>query len=1129
MNQKKLNEKKYWVHQKKLRLIVWAALMVTSFGHAAPILLSTQPQSAGGKQPAPNIFLTVDDSGSMSFSPYYDDYPPAGQQNRMFYLQQALKNIFLNPGVIPENSIRLGFQAIHQCRGFGPAASKPTGSPNCPENRLMRFSGAHRQGFSTWVNNLIPLWGGPTPTHGSIYYVDDYMKNASGIWDPFLAKPGDSNLGEILSCRRTYHILMTDGAWNYNSPGINEALPGNADGKPLLLPDGVLFDPYGSTQPQTNIYRDDYEPQVTAGIPGLHSGTLKATQSDWAFMMWATDYSAIPNNVKSIIKRTTSESYGAIAVNPYWNPRNNPMTWQGISTYTIGFGPVTNFENNRPQWGGETLSGQDVNNLFNGSIKWSNPLDSSITDYEGPKNIPRRQELWHMAINGRGEFLPASNETTLQMAFKTVINEIFRDDTSYVSRAISNTQTIRSSSLAFVASFNPANWSGDLLAYPIMGTGVLDSTPIWSASQRLENISPENRRIYTFDSEKNKAVHFEWSKLNSSQKEYFKATQDESVGVDRVGFLRGDRSQEGLLFRKRNNLLGDIVNSSPWAVSTPNMGYTDDSYISFRKANINRQEMVYVGANDGMLHGFSMNGNERFSYIPRGAFTGDQNGIISLTNPSYVHRYFVDGSPFSGDYQISSGGSWKTVLVGSMGLGGRGFFAIDITNPGSWASLDPDDALDNILFDKTDNFTPSDSVGLLPAAQWEDIGYIVTPAAKATGNPNRITQITKLNNGRWAILLGNGVNSATEKASLLIQFLDHGRELVKIEADSVVDGANGLSTPTAIDLDGNRTTDVVYAGDLKGQLWKFDLSDTSPSRWKVSFNGKPIFVARSATNVVQPITTAPTYVNNGSGGLNLVFGTGRNLTPNDPSSTENQTIYSVWDNSKVTINRNADGSIIEMKLIDGTIIGCGSGTDCRSELLQRKVENVISSPSRGSFATTDSAVSVNYTGAGTNQRGWFFDLPSTGERVLENSTIVLKSLVYIPSVQPTKNSATEEETCDYKVKSAHYGLFLDAITGLPYIQRPLFDTNGDGLLDSNDITKASRIYVGADPVMLLNTKGKLGEQRFMLVPTKPGSSTSDLKCNTDNCGGYEKAGGASGQLQFGILNNSVGIGWRQLQ
>ena len=1090
--------------------------------HSAPLLLSTQPQSTGSKQPAPNIFLTVDDSGSMSFSPDSDASPPAGQPNRMFYLQQALQNIFLNPDVVPENSIRLGFQAIHQCRGFGPAASKPTWAPPCPENRLKRFSNQHRQGFSSWVNNLQPVQFGPTPTHGSLFYVDDYLKNTSGIWDPFLEKPGESNSGEKLSCRRTYHILMTDGAWNYNSPGINEALPGNADGKLLTLPDGVTFDPYGATQPETNIYRDNYDPQVTAGIPGLHSGTLKATQSDWAFMMWATDYSTIPNNIQPIVKRTTPESYGSVQVSPYWNPRNNPMTWQGISTYTIGFGPVTNFGSNRPQWGGETLTGQDVNHLFNGSISWDNPLGPLIVDYEGPHMIPRRQELWHMAINGRGQFIPAVNGMMLQDSFKTIINDIFRDSTSYVSGSVANTQSIRSGSLAFVASFNPSNWGGDLQAYSIINTVELSSSPTWLASQKIESISPSDRRIYTFDAEQNKAISFEWNQLNSSQKQYFKAGQDDSIGNHRLNFLRGDRTQEGSLLRKRNTVLGDIVNSSPWSVSTPNMGYTEDSYIDFRKTNFNRSEIVYVGANDGMLHGFSGNGNERFAYIPRGAFNGDQNGIISLTNPSYRHRYFVDGSPFSGDYQMSLGGPWKTVLIGSMGLGGRGFFAIDITNPNSWLAPSPDDAVGNILFDKTDTFTPSAQVGSLTPAQWEDIGHIVTPAAKATGNPNRVTQITKLNNGRWAVLLGNGVNSDTEKASLLIQFLDAGRELVKIEADSTVGAANGLSTPTAIDLDGNRTADVVYAGDLKGHLWKFDLSDASPSQWKVSFNKQPLFVARSSGNLPQPITTAPSYVNNGAGGLNLVFGTGRNLTPNDPSSTETQTVYSVWDNSAVVINRDYNGSIINTTLTDGTII------QGRSKLLSREVESITSSP-KGSFASTNINTLVNYTGVGTTHRGWFFDLPSTGERVLENSSIVLKSLAYIPSVQPAKNSPFAEETCNYKVKSAHYGLFLDAITGLPYSQRPLFDTNGDGLLDSNDISQASRIYVGANPVMLLNTQGQLGEQRFALVPSKPGSDTSDFICNTDNCGAYEKAGGASGKLQFGILNNSVGIGWRQLQ
>lgn len=1088
-----------------LRIVAWAALVATLPANAAPILLASEPASASGRYPAPNILLSVDDSGSMDWEPGSSSYPTGSQKSRMYYLKKALTDIFLNPSVIAPDSIRLGFQAMHRCNGFGPSASRPSNFPACPENRLKKFSGAHREGFRAWVNNLEA--GGGTPSHSMFTNVDKYMKSASGLWDPFLPSPGDSATGEKLSCRRTYHIFMTDGEWNNSNSGSEDA-PGNADGNPVTLPDGVLYSPFGGTDPQTNIYRDTYAPRVT-------DGSRKATLADWAFKMWSTDYSTLPNDIKPLMRVNTPETFGTVSVNPYWNPRNNPMTWQGVTTHTIGFGPPGNLPTSgpgRPWWGVDQFTGGDVNNLFAGTVSWANPL---LDDYNA-----RRQELWHAALNGRGQFLPSTDGAYLVQAFKNIIEQVFRDNANRVSGTVSNTQSIRTGSLGFVSSYNPADWSGELQAFAVMPDGTLSSSPAWTASSLLNNRAPADRRIFTYNITKNSAVPFTWDMLSTFQQTYFSTGGDAALGQARVNFIRGVRTGEGSKFRARGSVLGDIVNSSPWTVKTPNMGYVSDSYLAFRAANASREEMVYVGSNDGMLHGFSENGSERFAYIPRGAYVGAQNGIRSTTEPSYTHRYFVDGAPFSADYESSSN-TWKTVLVGTMGLGGRGFFAIDVTRPSSWNTDNPTVAASNILFDKTESFTPSAPVGLLPPAQWADIGHITTPVSRAPGNPNRVTQIAKLNNNRWALLIGNGANSGNEQASLLIQFLDGNRELVKIVADATIGDGNGLSSPTAIDLDGDHRVDVVYAGDLKGNLWKFDLSSSSASGWKVSFGSQPLFKA-SIGSQYQPITTAPTYVTNVNGGVNLVFATGRNMAVLDPNNRDKQTVYSVWDNSQVYINRNADGSIKNTKITDGTKIAG------RPALLERKVVNVTLA-NKGSFGSTDSTATVNYTGPGVTHRGWYFDLPASGERGIDNSMVVTKSLVYIPSVQPAVGNSSSGEGCEFSVKQAYFGLFLDGVTGLPYMRRPLFDSNGDNNFDNLDVAGASRIYLGTDPAMIINNKGTTSDQRFSVVPSRSGSTDpSGGICQTDGCGGYKKAG-ADGKLSLSILYDRVRIGWRQLQ
>ena len=253
----------------------------------------------------------------------------------------------------------------------------------------------------------------------------------------------------------------------------------------------------------------------------------------------------------------------------------------------------------------------------------------------------------------------------------------------------------------------------------------------------------------------------------------------------------------------------------------PASGYFTDDYDKFRAKNASRASMLFVGANDGMLHGFdATTGVERIAYVPQGVHAD----LGQLSNPNYVHRYFVDGSPFTGD--LLDAKEWRTWLVGTLGAGAKGYFAIDVTDPASFTEAN---ALRLVKLDTT-------------AGNDADIGHIFSEPAREEGHPQLTQQITRMNNGRWALVMGNGYNSTNRRAVLLVQYLDGAKEVLKIPAGTL--GDNGLSAPRLVDLDGDRVPDVAYAGDLRGQLWKFDLGSTKASEWSAALGVQPLYRAR---------------------------------------------------------------------------------------------------------------------------------------------------------------------------------------------------------------------------------------------------------------------------------------------
>jgi len=525
--------------------------------------------------------------------------------------------------------------------------------------------------------------------------------------------------------------------------------------------------------------------------------------------------------------------------------------------------------------------------------------------------------------------------------------------------------------VAFAPWFETSSFQGDLLAVPLSSTGAADLlNPNWHAKTQLDVQNWDTgRKIVTWNSAASPpaGISFRWPDLTRAQ-------QVAAGSREIVDFIRGDRTNEtpnGLAFRSRSGVLGDIIHSRPVYVGAPNRGYTFDNYAAFKTSQASRPARVYVGANDGMLHAFdAATGNETWAYIPSGVI----GNLPRLTVDPYQHQYFVDGGLTSGDAYY--GGAWHTVLAGGLGAGGKSLFILDVTNPGSIA-------------------TESDAATGIHT-EYSDSGLGFTYSRPS---------IVKLNNGDWAVIAGNGYsNTTTGQAALYIIKIQDG-SLIKKIAVGTADPANpnGLSSPTAIDIDGDADVDYVYAGDIDGNLWRFDLTDASSTAWGASFSGSPLFTATDGATA-QAITTAPEVAAHPDGGYLILFSTGRLLVQGDATASPVHSIYGIRDN--------------------GSALG-----DSPTLLSQTLTEKTHAASSSRVLLSTASAIDWS------SHQGWKTDLPS-GLRVITDP--VLRDMrLQFTAVNPTI------------VTGENWLIELDYLTGgAP--SKTILDVNNDQTLNVSD-------------------------------------------------------------------------------
>ncbi|WP_168735178.1 pilus assembly protein [Pseudothauera rhizosphaerae] len=787
-------------------------------------------------------------------------------------------------------SMRVGYGAINK------ASSSVDGVNTSTIVRGVRpFTGADREAFFTELyGRTIPNAG--TPLRGALDDAGKYFSRTDNR-GPWGAVPGNNNSSPHLECRQSFTILMTDG---YYSDGPS-SVTGNIDdtaGPIITAPDGSTYQ-YTAADP----YKDEY------------SGTL----ADIAMYYWRTDLrSDLANRVPTGLQ--------------------NPAFWQHMVTFGVGFG-VTGSVDESDAWAA-VESGSSIN--------WPDPADS---------NPAKLDDLLHAGINSRGGFFSAQNPEEFAAGLGNTLASIVSRARSSVNRMATSSVFLNTGSRVYQASFDSSDWSGRLVSYlpEEDGDGALDIDADWDAASELPAPASRNILSHAGGAGNGRGITFTWASggLTDDQKALLG-----SAAV--LNYLRGDRTGEGTTYRTRGSVLGDIINSDPVYVHQQNLGYNTlsgtegSSYRNFvQTTKATRAPVVYVGANDGMLHAFhAEEGTELFAYVPNAVYPN----LAALADPQYTHHYYVDGGITVTDAYF--GGGWKTVLVGSLGAGGNSIYALDVTNPGSMTAS-------KVLWEFTD----------------ADMGYTF-------GRP----LVARLQNGAWAAIFGNGYGSASGKAVLYVVNLADGSLISKVETG--VAGNNGLSGPT-----GYNTTDRsnlhalgFYAGDLLGNLWKFTMDGTCATgagncNWKVAYGSGtnlPLFTARNASGQVQPITVTPALRVHQKGGYMVLFGTGRFFAAGDAEDRSVQSVYGIWDKLQ---------AIAE--------------TD-RSTLQQQTITHQVIIDDFNARAISNSRVDWS------SKRGWYLDLvppaiaPATagvaeGERVIRAPEVWFERLrvsTYVPSSDP---------------------------------------------------------------------------------------------------------------------------------
>jgi type IV pilus assembly protein PilY1 len=747
------------------------------------------------------------------------------------------------------------------------------------------------------------------------------------------------------SCQTNYALLTTDGYWNGNA---GQTLTGSGIGN-----------------------QDNADSGYTTRAVGAFDGNLSGASDSLA-------------DVAAYYYKTDLRTSGTVSANNV--PTNEPKdlnTQQHMVTFSLGLG-LEGFMDYKSDYETSTTGDFAKIKTAASSCSWAaGTCNWPIPSANAPSAL---DDLWHAAVNGRGSYFSASDPNSLASGLQTALGQL-RVATAAASAAATSTPNItQTDNFIYSSTFRTGKWDGEITAKRVdPATGNILPTVIWTAQGQLDLKAVSGRTIYTIDETGGgKRKPFLFANLSTTtvggiapEQPYFsnkcaswsqctllttaqKVTAND--GNNLVNYLRGDRSFESFVapdtespFRQRDHVLGDPVSATPAFVKTPPYNFSDavtPTYASYKLAQTSRQGMLYVAANDGMLHAFNGDtGDEVWAYVPR--IVMPRISRLATDNWGGAHVFTVDGTPQIMDVFIGS--AWKTILVAGLNSGGRGYYALDVTNP----------AVPTVLWEVCADAT-------ICANADTDMGY-------SYGNP----LISKRkSDGRWVVFVTSGMNNVspgTGRGFLYVIDAATGAILSKVGT-----GVGDTTTPSGLNdiagfadnFDLDNTARLIYGGDLNGNVWRFDTASGTPGVSKLAqlfdSGGKP-----------QSITTRPELAL--IQGFPVVYvGTGRYLGVDDLVDPATLSLPYAYQQSLYAIKDKGTG---------------GTYTNMRAAnvVVNTLIDN-------GTTRTTS-----NNTVDWTVKDGWYIDLnpgnTSPGERINLDPQLVQGTLVVASNI-PNNSACT---------------------------------------------------------------------------------------------------------------------------
>jgi type IV pilus assembly protein PilY1 len=916
----------------------------------------------------PNATVTINGQSVNQWQNFANWY--AYYRSRNLMTRTALSRVFGSLGATTDtggfgNSIRVAWQTLNDSNFKLPTTAIITSlldASGCTASGIdpkatQQQAGAlkvppscYRSAFFNWIFQVYGT--NTTPNRASTIRAGKFFQRGNGntggtgdLKDPYWQPPTVTGAdGLELVCRQNYHMLVTDGYWNEGDPTLPTPFQTSESDVTGKLPDGTA---YSSSAAESRVFWDVQGSVYTSSLANI------------AFNYWATNLRPdlypskgivppyMPDSTTGIVTSATSPE-----LEKYFNPVNDPANWPHLVQYMVTLGVP----------GDLTASADadcvDANNDLcklrkgqtnsGGSIGWTTPANNSS---------PSIDDTWHAAVNSRGAYFNAANPQNLVDQLTNILTNITARNVPATTSAL-NTSVLVQGALGFTAGYSSADWSGVFKAVSANSDGTVSGDQ-WDAAAFLTDATktdPTTRQILTskekadgsfdtgapfktFSSDLDNLTAATGSSYQSAQ--ILLGASPGSVGTSdtgqaRVDYLRGTRTLEGTVYRSRTNLLGAIINSQALFVGAPSSGYrnswptgsaedlamqadtscdpaaptlaTCHSYEAFSNYYKTRTPVVYIGANDGMLHAFNAKqtlntatppqvvpdlaggaGTEVFAYVPRTVYPNLGN---LTTKSNFKFAPTVDATPVTRD--VFFGGAWHTILVGGLRLGGRGVYALDITDP---TQVTETNAASKVLWEFN-----ADAPAVTGTGNPANLGYTF-------GQPN----IGRLANGKWVVLVPGGyfpdcsksdkpANCTTLAAasngysSLFVLDAQTGAMIRELKTLTTVSGvtSGGLSSVVLGDYNNDQVDDVAFAGDLNGNLWRFDLTDANPANWQshVTLAYKPV------TQGAQPITVMPRlFPDPATNRFIVVFGTGKYLgaADNTSNSAATQSIYGIRD------------------------------------------------------------------------------------------------------------------------------------------------------------------------------------------------------------------------------------------